>query len=143
MYSHASIHNMGIRPECWKNKELKPCADCSWKNGPLPFQCFNKRMWRRKDRTRKCNECISYVKRETHSCCNCNQQMTQIHFTDYQWERLRNKRQCIKCTVSSNATANIGNWTLRRYTCRQTLAETNFSIWKQKQSPNSRSNWKV
>ena len=33
--------------------------------------------------------------------------MTQIHFTDYQWERLGNKQQCIKSAVSSTSTANI------------------------------------
>ena len=129
--------------ECTRNQDLRPCANCSWKNGRLPFKCFSRRMWRRDDSTRKCIECVAYVDGETRSCSNCNQKMTQTHFADYQWHKAADRRQCMKCSVGSNSKQKIGNWTCKRYNCKKNLPEAMFSIWKQQQAPNSQSRWKV
>ena len=129
--------------ECSRNKELKPCVNCNWKNGHLPFTCFSKRMWRRNDSTRKCIECTAYVEGEKRSCSNCNQEMTHTHFSEYQWRRVADQRKCMKCSVGSNSTTTKGYSTCRRYRCQQTLPETMFSMWKEKLSPNSHSRWKV
>ena len=91
----------------------------STKNGPLPFQCFNKRMWRRKDRTCKCNECISYVNRAADDT-------NTFHWLPMgkAWEQAAVYKKCCKFDFDSEHR----NWTLRRCTCRQTLADTNFLI---------------